>query len=371
MTVNRYHAAFEYLYKSDWYRFPRVLFKLKVKTSKGKPFKLKTEAYTFAAALNQSSWNDAALKTEGWINFSSKIAEEDTSFSRETQNRHLGTLIDCGLIDRRRAPKENGGREIRINYELLVDLILEVASHSSGIPTSDRPHSSRNDTSARHEMTQPNSNSIKNLEDIREEREPGPRSPTGSVSSPNGKTSQKRASFTSKSTNRTYPDFCKVLAERLLKILQSRRPQIHVDAGTVESRPKHIYELWVEFGKDDDAKEKLSTQLDRLEEGINYIGFEIGSIAQFHQWYNRINDLLNKQDSPKDEDGKKIGKIYWDTLEIEEWIKEILPNGNELNTLKKFKVKKSYRWEITQGDNGRPEFDKVWIDNPRTVSNDW
>ncbi len=216
-----------------------------------------------------------------------------------------------------------------------------------------------------------NKESSEELNGNEEEREPGPRSPTVSSSRDNGRTSQKRATFASKSSERVYPDFCKVLAERLLKILQSRRPQIHVDPGTVPSRTKHIYDLWVEFGKDDDAKEKLSTQLDRLEEGINYIGFEIGSVAQFHQWYNRINSLLNEQDSPKDEDGKKIGKIYWDPLEIEEWVDELLPNGNTRSTLKTFKVRKRYRWEITQGDNGRPEFDKIWIDNPRTVSDDW
>ncbi len=130
----KYHAAMELLYADgEWYRLPRWIFKIlptfRVKVGEGveeTKTRLKDEAYTFAAALNQSAVRKAVSLHKGWFEFSSSQAEDDTGFGRGRIENHIRLLVNCRLLRQgKRTKKICGRRRIRINYALLVDLIHE------------------------------------------------------------------------------------------------------------------------------------------------------------------------------------------------------------------------------------------------------
>ncbi len=355
--VDKIRFVFNTLYGINcWYKLSYLIHQLTPTNSAGNKVRLGDESHTLAAILGQSARRSIKDNLE-WFSYSTREAELDTNFKKDRLEDHMEILVSLNLIQKRRAPKAGGERQLKINFDLFVELLSDATFQLRGYPASEEglPRIS-------------NSKLITKELGVEKREEAGSRSPTAPVPSPSSKTSQKRANFPEKSL----PSFCKEQGERLLKILQSRRPQVAVEPGTVTSRTKHIHTLWTRLGKDDPAKERIIAVVDKLEENINYLPKPtLTSILKFTKVFDWVVEEMDKLDSPKDEDGRKIGKIYWNTLDIEEWVDEVLPNGRERSTLKKFKVKKSFKWEITQGDNGKPEFNQIWIDNPRTVSNDW
>lgn len=130
ITSQQYHAAMEMLYDAgQWYRLPRWVFKIRPNGEK-----LKTVAYTLAALLDQSAHQKAVHLKDGWLDYDETIAEDNTGLEGETIRRHLKTLADCGLIEIRRKNEVGGSRIVRINYDLLVGLMLEVSGDQTTPP---------------------------------------------------------------------------------------------------------------------------------------------------------------------------------------------------------------------------------------------
>ena len=122
----KYQIVIETMYADgQWYRLPKWVFKLRP-VKDGKPSELKDAAFTLSAMLNQSSYHKAVSHNNGWFVYSIEQAEEDTGFKQDRQEAHINTLVACKLVEKTREQRLGGRRLLRINYDLLVDLINEV-----------------------------------------------------------------------------------------------------------------------------------------------------------------------------------------------------------------------------------------------------
>ncbi len=123
----------ETLYSSgNWYRLPLWVFNIKVPQLRGertvKAILKPTVALILASLLDQASYQKAAEMSNGWFEYNARKGERQTGCSRKVQNDHIETLVESGLICKKREKKIHGRRLIKFNYTMLCEVLLEANS---------------------------------------------------------------------------------------------------------------------------------------------------------------------------------------------------------------------------------------------------